>query len=226
MKTVLVTGGTTRLGKCIADHLRATGWRVLTTSHRPDAGADFCCDFSSLDNLPALMEAVRRKLDGCLPDALVNNAALYRPSSGQEESSDAIRTVNCEVPIQLARWLGTKPAGGVRSVVHILDAATLSAPAALKAGSYGQSKFLLGGRLSSLVRELAPRVRVNAVAPGCVLLPVGVREKAAPRLLDYPPTAADVAQAVAFLLTNEALTGVVLPVDCGQALLNGGWMVI
>lgn len=222
MKTVLVTGGTIRLGKCIADHLRETGWRVLTTSHRPDAGADFCCDFSSLDNLPALMEAVRRKLDGRLPDALVNNAALYRPSPGQEESSCAIATVNCEVPVRLARWLGTEPAGGVRSVVDVLDAAILADETPADKGTYGASKRRLAQGLPALARELAPHVRVNAVAPGCVLSPVGVREKAAPRLLDHPPTAADVAQAVAFLLANEALTGVVLPVDCGQALMKKG----
>ena len=46
MRTALVTGGTRRLGRAIADRLRADGWRVLTSSHRADAGADFVADLA------------------------------------------------------------------------------------------------------------------------------------------------------------------------------------
>ena len=40
MKSVLVTGGTARLGRAISDRLRADGWQVVTSSHRGGAGAD------------------------------------------------------------------------------------------------------------------------------------------------------------------------------------------
>ena len=46
MKSVLVTGGTVRLGKAIADRLCAEGWRVITSSHRADAGADIVADLA------------------------------------------------------------------------------------------------------------------------------------------------------------------------------------
>ena len=44
--TVLVTGGTCRIGKAIGDTLRNAGWNVLTSSHREDSGADFIQDLS------------------------------------------------------------------------------------------------------------------------------------------------------------------------------------
>ena len=45
-RTVLVTGGTCRIGKAIVDTLRNAGWNVLTSSHREDSGADFIQDLS------------------------------------------------------------------------------------------------------------------------------------------------------------------------------------
>ena len=140
-KTVLVTGGTTRLGRALAEDLRARGWRVLTTSHRADAGADILADFADPLGPARAYAACLRLLDGQPPDALVNNAALF-----------------------------------------------------------------------------AETLRVNAVAPGPVLAPTDVHEKAGETLLGRP-TPADVAQGVAYLLEAAATTGAVLPIDGGQHLL-------
>ena len=67
----------------------------------------------------------------------------------------------------------------------------------------------------------AGSLRVNAVAPGPVLPPVGVHEPAGEILLDRRPAPEDVAAAVVYLLEAEAVTGIVLPVDAGQHLLEG-----
>ena len=76
-KTVLVTGGTRRLGKAISEALRTRGWRVLTSSHCADAGADFVADFATPGTAKRLYDEVRVTLGGEDLDALVNNAALF-----------------------------------------------------------------------------------------------------------------------------------------------------
>ncbi len=74
-----------------------------------------------------------------------------------------------------------------------------------------------------LARELAPTVRVNAVAPGTVLFPEDYDATAQARVLARVPLGrqgqpGDVARAVRFLLSESYLTGVCLPVDGGQGL--------
>ena len=77
MKSVLITGGTVRLGRAIAARLRAEGWRVITSSHRPDAGADIVADLAEPRSAAKLYAATLQMLGGMPPDALVNNAALF-----------------------------------------------------------------------------------------------------------------------------------------------------
>ena len=92
MKSVLITGGTVRLGVAIAERLRADGWRVLTSSHRADAGADIVADLAEPMGPAKLYAAAMKLLDGNPPDALVNNAALFTGDAA------AIAAVNLESP--------------------------------------------------------------------------------------------------------------------------------
>ncbi|MBQ6136346.1 MAG: SDR family NAD(P)-dependent oxidoreductase, partial [Kiritimatiellae bacterium] len=77
MKTVLVTGGTVRIGKAVADRLRSDGWRVITSSSRAGAGADIAADLSDPMGPARLYAACLRLLGGNPPDAIVNNAGLF-----------------------------------------------------------------------------------------------------------------------------------------------------
>lgn len=218
-KTVLVTGGTIRLGKCIADYLRETGWEVFTTSHRPDAGADFCYDFSDRYAAEKLAEALAERLGERHLDALVNNAAFYdlrligemRPAEAQKRLEE-IWNINCLTPELLAECVIK---AGADSIVNILDAQLLDEEALSRGDLYATTKCMMKKFTYRMAKNMAPQARVNAVAPGSVLPPVGRHEKAAGRLLTNPPTGKDVAKAVAFLLDNDSITGVVLPVDGG-----------
>lgn len=210
--TVLVTGGVRRLGKAMADALRAAGWRVLTSSHRADSGADLI--FNLAEPLgPARLYAAALAAAGDLR-AIVNNAALF--TGGEDE----IEAVNATAPAKLTMLLGGRE--GMRcSVVNILDAKTLGRRSA------GDSPYVRSKRkLLALTRRhaamFAQTLRVNAVAPGPVLPPEGVHEPSGGMLLDRRPSPEDVAAAVLYLLEAESVTGVVLPVDSGQHLLNGG----
>ena len=207
--TVLVTGGVKRLGKAIAEALRADGWRVLVSSHRADAGADFVADLAAPSG-PAKLYAAAL---AAAPDlcAIVNNAALF-------EGDDAtLEAVNLVAPRKLTTLLAGRE-DGVSSVVNILDSRTLG-PDDAADSPYVKTKRALLAETRKFAALFAQTLRVNAVAPGPVLPPEGRHEPSGEMLLNRRPTPEDVAAAVVYLLSAESVTGVVLPVDAGQHLL-------
>lgn len=205
MKSVIITGGTIRLGKFISDALRDDGWMVLTTSHRTDSGADIIVDFRREGAADACFEAARRKLGGAAPTALVNNAALYVGDDAD------IEVIGFEVPRRLTELLAAV-SDGTASVVNLLDAA-------FGCGSYAVTKDRLRKYTQEAAVRLLGRVRVNAVSPGSLLglAPVDMHEKAASCGFSRPRPE-DVASAVRFLLENPAVTGQELLIDGGAAL--------
>ena len=215
MKSVLVTGGTVRLGKAIAARLRAEGWRVITSSHRADAGADIVADLADPMGPAKLYAAALQMLGGTPPDALVNNAALFTGDAA------AIAAVNLEAPKKLTTLMAGREAG-VGAVVNVLDAGVLDGNRlqSTAVDGYRESKRELLAFTGTAAAMFAATLRVNGVAPGPVLAPTDVHEKAGEMLLDRRPTADDVAAAVAYLLGAESVTGAILPVDAGQHLVE------
>ena len=120
MKSVLITGGTIRLGAAIVARLRAEGSRVVTSSHRPDAGTDIVADLAEPMGAANLYAAALQMLGGTPPDALVNNAALFTGDSA------AIMAVNLKAPKKLTMMMAGRE-DGVGAVVNVLDAAALGA---------------------------------------------------------------------------------------------------
>ena len=217
MKSVLITGGTIRLGAAIAARLRAEGWRVITSSHRPDAGADIVANLVEPMGAAKLYAAALQMLGGTPPDALVNNAALFTGDPA------AITAVNLEAPKKLTMMMAGREEG-VGAVVNVLDAAAWARDSRAEsqaAPGYLDSKRALRDFTLSSAATFAATLRVNAVAPGPVMAPTDVHEQAGEMLLDRRPTAEDVAAAVSYLLGAGAVTGVIIPVDAGQHLVEG-----
>lgn len=217
--SVLVTGGTKRIGKAICDVLRARGWNVLV--HSRDAANPLAADFAD-PSAPARLFAAAC---AAAPDlrAVVNNAALF--STARTLAPDAaarLMRVNAEAPDELTRLLGAHLAreGRAGAVVDLLDARILAPLAAPT--PYEASKRALGASMRAAARRFGAALRVNAVAPGPVLAPADAanREKGGAILLARRPTPEDVAEAVAFLLEAPAVTGQILAVDAGQSLLR------
>ena len=221
MKSVLITGGTVRLGKAIAERLRAEGWRVITSSHRADAGADIVADLAEPMGAAKLYAATLQMLGGMPPDALVNNAALFTGDA------TAITAVNFEAPKKLTMLMAGRETG-VGAVVNILDSVVLGSMGTVGSAvtlndpkrPYLTSKRSLLDFTRSAAATFAATLRVNGVAPGPVMAPTDVHEKAGEMLLDRRPAADDVAAAVSYLLSAEATTGTIIPVDAGQHLLE------
>ena len=213
-KSVLVTGGTKRLGAAIAAELRTRGWRVLTSSHRTDSGADIVTDLSQPSGAAKLyLKALELEPE---LSAIVNNAALF---TGTEND---LKTVNLESAKKLTMMLAGREDAKC-AVVNVLDAEVLRETPGRTEGMKGvyletKRELLEYTRKSACL--FAETLRVNAVAPGPVSAPEGVHEKAGEILLDRRPSAEDVASAVAFLLETPSVTGTVVPVDSGQHLLR------
>ena len=208
--TVLVTGGTHRIGKAIAGTLRKAGWNVLTSSHREGSGADFVHDLSDPSASVRLYAAALAAApeDFC---AIVNNAALFTGDPA------VLEAVNLTAPRKLTMLLAGRE--GVKcAVVNILDSKTLG-PSAPSDSAYVRTKRELLSDTRKYAALFASTLRVNAVAPGPVLPPEGVHEPAGEMLLDRRPSPEDVASAVLYLLEAESVTGTVIPVDAGQHLL-------
>lgn len=215
MKTVLVTGGETGIGRAIAARLRADGWRVVTSSHRAEAGADILADLSDPAG-PARLYLAALRLAPEL-SAIVNNAAVFTGGAAEMEA------INLTAPEKLTMLIAGKE--DCRSaVVNIIDAEILQEGCGAGAGetkaAYLETKRALAEYTLKSAALFAGSLRVNAVAPGPVSAPAGAHEKAAETLLDRRPSAEDVADAVAYLLKAESVTGAVLPVDSGQHLID------
>lgn len=212
--TVFVTGGARRLGKAIADALRARGWNVIVAS-RTSPDASFAVDLAEPDGPARLFAAAR----AAAPDlcAIVNNAGVF--SHDLELSPDVLvrlRAVNVDAPRVLTDLLAAHGGG---AVVNIVDCRALSTARDNDTPYLRTKRELLDATRADALR-LAGRVRVNAVAPGPVLPPETCHERAGATPLGHHPAPSEVADAVAYLLSAESTTGAVIPVDGGQFLLD------
>jgi pteridine reductase len=214
------------VGEAIARTLSRQGWTVAAhyRSHRPRGfAAALPADLAAPDGPAQLAAAFRASFDRL--DLLVNSAAGFEdlPLSRTDAAAwDALLDLNARAPLLLVRALAPLLARCQGSVVNIADIG--GGLVAWKGyAAYCASKAALVRATECLALELAPRVRVNAIAPGAALwperLPAARRRELAARIpLRRPGTPEDVAGAVLFLAGAPFVTGAVLPVDGGRHL--------
>ena len=240
-KVVLVTGGAKRIGAEIVRTLHGAGARVAIhyrsaaaeaqqsvatlNQARADSAIALRADLLDTGSLPQLIANVIAHF-GQL-DGLVNNASSFFATPlaaiGESEWQDLIGS-NLKAPLFLtqaaAPWL--KATRG--AVVNITD---VHAERPLKNYPlYCAAKAGLSGLTRALALELAPEVRVNAVAPGAIQWPEGDEFSAAARaaiiehsLLKRCGEATDIARAVLFLLADAPyVTGQTIVVDGGRQI--------
>jgi pteridine reductase len=154
--------------------------------------------------------------------ALVNSAAMMlRTPVGEVTLGDweAMFALNVRAPFFLSQHAAPALAATEGAIVNIADLAAFESwPAYVP---HGMTKAAVVQMTRALARALAPRVRVNAVAPGVVLLPDGWSADAAEHLRTTTPLARlgspdDVAKAVVFLLEATYVTGETIRVDGGR----------
>ncbi len=239
MKLALVTAGFKRMGAAIATRLAEDGWTLALhgrTLVEPEVGLasamalhrtqwhGFDADLSDGTSVTQLLPRVIQHF-GKAPDLLVNNASLFEWDNPESVTPHALAqhmAVNLSAPVLLSTSLTTNVAPDQRAcVINILDQ-RIRQPNADQL-SYTLSKQALAGATETLARALAPKVRVNAVAPGLTLptedyRPAQMVVLEAMMPLQRLPEPDDVADAVLWLAKAEATTGQTIFVDGGASL--------
>lgn len=236
----LVTGAARRVGAAIARRLHAAGYDLALhyrqsrtdmdalvaelEDARPDSTLALQADLDAWDRLPELVAHTVGRF-GRL-DALVNNASAFTPTPLGTITPDAWDSqflTNARAPLALAQAAAPHLAASGGAIVNLTD---IYAERPLRDHLvYCMSKAALVAATRGLALELAPRVRVNAIAPGAILWPdSGKSEAAKAALLAKTPLARtgdehEVAEAVRWLLQDATYTtGQVLRLDGGRML--------
>lgn len=233
---VIVTGGARRIGATIARRLAADGHLVVIHHHRSVDAAEALAaeigqgavaieqDLALADAGPRLIKAARAAT-GRPVSGLVNNASLFEHDFPPLRSGEAMAramAVNLTAPVMLASAMATQDDLKRGWIVNILDQKLANLNPDFF--SYSCSKAALAAATVMLSQALAPRIAVNAVAPGITLPSHDQTAEefeivAGINLLGRPNKPEQVADAVAFLSTCQGISGQTLYVDHGQHFL-------
>jgi pteridine reductase len=235
----LITGAAVRLGAATANTLHSHGYNVIIHCHHSLKAADALCESfnQARENSACVLQADLKDMQavkllaqktiavwGRL-DVLVNNASAFFPTpleTSSEAQWDELFASNARAPLFLASACSQALGEQHGCIINLSD---LYARRGLANHAiYTMAKAALEGMTRSLARELAPDVRVNAIAPGAILWPSSeqmpedskqnIIEKSALKRMGEPE---DIANAVLFLIEKGTyITGQVLHVDGGR----------
>lgn len=234
----LVTGAAHRIGRAIALALARQGFAIGLHYHRSRDAAEETAGLLAETGAPVYLLPADLTAPVAIDDlfvrvaglphslgVLVNSAAAMPRGDLRDlpvEEWDAVFDLNLRAPWLCARAAARlmEPAGGV--IVNISDSGAGKAWTGYPA--YVISKNGLEALTRLLARSLAPRVRVNAVAPGLILPSPDLPPETWQRLVERLPLQAagqpeDVARAVLFFIQNPYITGQVLAVDGGYQMV-------
>ena len=240
MPVALITGAAKRIGAVIAETLHQAGYQIVIHYHqshsqaqelvqqlnqaRSNSAALFAADlnqFSALTKLVQQAEQVWGRLD-----VLINNASSFYPTpvgETTEEQWQDLMGSNLKAPYFLAQAAAPHLALHQGCIINIAD---IHGQRPLKNYPvYSIAKAGLIMLTQALARELAPAIRVNAIAPGITLLseqktlsPDVIEQLKDRTLLKHFAQPADLAQAILFLIQQSAITGQTLNIDSGRSI--------
>lgn len=239
-KTILITGAAKRIGASCARLMHAEGYKLIVHYQNSEAEAIALIDSlnsiraesawglrADLSNSAQLRDLAVRVLDRVDSlDGLINNAAQFFPGNVADVNEDSWNKLfdsNLKAPFFLTQALLpalTKAQASVINIVDIYGQRPLAGHAI-----YSMTKAALIAMTHSLAKELAPNIRVNAVAPGAILWPeaghdqnaqIELLSKVALQRCGEPE---DIAKAVRFLMLDAPyVTGQILNIDGGRSL--------
>ena len=239
-KTVFITGAAKRIGKAIALTFKDLGWNIIIHYNSSKKDADELANKINKDN-PDTVRTVQGDLDkeaditkilndidDIFPslDLLVNNASTFYPTPIEEISDDHWEKLigsNLKGPLFLIQGLKDKLKASNGSIINITD--TNLSKGVPNYSIYSAAKAGLEAITKGLARELAPEIKVNAIAPGAMLEPPDITwtEDQKNKVIETIPlnrmgSEQDIAEAVKFLAHSEYITGQIIKVDGGRSL--------
>lgn len=242
----LITGsGLARVGRCIAEYFRNAGFHVVLHANRSvKAAEDTVADWNRSGHSATLVtgdvsdeeqvHAWRTEIASSHGriDVLVNSAAIWEPIELEQATAAdfkhffAVNALGTALTNQQFGLMMTQQTHG-GAIINLGDWSTIRPYRDFAA--YFPSKASVISITQAMAVELAtrnPKVRVNAILPGPVLLADEVSDRRRLRiiqecLLQREGTPEDVAAAALFLATSPFITGVCLPVDGGRSIYAG-----
>jgi len=239
-QNILITGAAKRVGAHCARYLHAQGANIILhyrsssaaaqdlanelNQQRPDSVRIFQADLLDMQELQALADVAKQAWGGI--DVLVNNASAFYATELMEVTEaqwDDLLASNLKSPFFLIQALTPVLKQRKGCVVNIVDIHAERGLAGFPV--YSIAKAGLAALSKILAKELAPQIRVNAVAPGAILWPdhelaeqqkQEIQAKVALQCTGSPD---DIAKAISYLIYDAGYTtGQVLTVDGGRTL--------
>ncbi|MCK4981272.1 MAG: SDR family oxidoreductase [Victivallaceae bacterium] len=221
---VLVTGGAIRIGRAVCIAFAGAGAQIVIHCNKsleqaqellaalPGSGHQVQqCDLNSSEETAKLLSR-----SGQI-DILINNASVYYLDKEDSKAKEQMQ-VNYSAPVSLMKQFAEQ---GLNNgcIINFLDAEETDS-----LNSYSKSKLALRDATLGAALKYAPKIRVNAIAPGPVLPPAGHDGPGMREILKEVPSGhqiplKDITNACLFLIKNESLTGQIIYVDGGQHLV-------
>lgn len=235
--TALVTGAAKRIGKSIAEFLAEKGWNVIVHYNRSGNDAEAFVAALSLKFTTQKFVAVQANLSDkedvlkLIPNMisefgeiqlLVNNASVFNSGYLKETGFELFETqmnVNLKAPFFLIRDFANHCKKG--NIINLVDTRITSNKSNFAA--YSLSKKGLWDITQMAALELAPKIRVNAIAPGVTLSPENEDENYLENLakgipMKKPGGIEPIIKSINYILNNDHLTGQLLFADGGENL--------
>ena len=239
-KRILITGAAKRIGKEMALSFFKKGWDIVIHYNSSKEEAEALTDQmnsernnsamlvqANLDNaneVEMLVEKILSK-NGSI-DALINNASTFYPTpigTFSEENWNALMGSNLKAPLFLIQSFYKELEKNKGFIINVTD---INVDRALVNHSiYLAAKSGLQTLTKSLAKELAPNIRVNAIAPGAILEPPNTDWTAEQKnnIINAVPmrrmgTEKDIVDAAIYLSEAEYVTGQILNIDGGKSL--------
>ncbi len=239
-KTIFITGAAKRIGKEIALCFSEMGWNIIIHYNSSKNDAQVLADeingtnpdsaITVQGNLDVIedVEKVINEVRDAFPtiDLLINNASTFYPTPIEdisEEHWDKLVGSNLKGPLFLIKGLKDKLKESKGSIINITD--TNLSKGVANYSIYSAAKAGLESITKGLARELAPDIKVNAIAPGAMLEPPDVTwtEEQKSKVISSIPlnrmgSEKDISEAVKFLAKSNYITGQIIKVDGGRSL--------
>ena len=240
MKTIFITGAAKRIGKEIALCFSEMGWNIIIHYNSSKNDAQVLADEINGTNPDSAItvqgnldvkedvEKVINEVRDAFPtiDLLINNASTFYPTPIEdisEEHWDKLVGSNLKGPLFLIKGLKDKLKESKGSIINITD--TNLSKGVANYSIYSAAKAGLESITKGLARELAPDIKVNAIAPGAMLEPPDVTwtEEQKSKVISSIPlnrmgSEKDISEAVKFLAKSNYITGQIIKVDGGRSL--------
>jgi NAD(P)-dependent dehydrogenase (short-subunit alcohol dehydrogenase family) len=236
-QTALITGASKRVGKAIAEHLARKGWNIaihFNTSEKPaevlvnelsakfpeQKFQSFKTNLSDIGQVITLIPKVLAAFGEI--QLLVNNASVFDPGYlklTQPDLFDEQINVNLKAPFFLIRDFANLCKTG--NIINFVDTRVTSNKSNFAAYSLSKKGLWDLTKMASL--ELAPEIRVNAIAPGVTLAPEEKDDNYLQNLaqnipMKKPGGLDPIIKSVDFILENNHLTGQLIFADGGENL--------